>query len=225
MKLFITIGLLLLTAINAQKVHAILQTTEGKAKIHLYNDTPKHKNNFLKLSKEGFYKGTIFHRIIKDFMIQGGDPDSKYQAKKAAWGNGGPGYMIDAEFKRNHLHFRGALAAARTGDAQNPERKSSGSQFYIVTGRTFTDAQLDQVEVAITKATGEKFKYTEDEREKYKTIGGAAWLDMQYTVYGEVVDGIESIMKLQEIKVDRSNKPLDYENAIIDIKKKKFLFF
>jgi len=124
---------------------AIIKTSKGDITVRLYDETPLHRDNFLKLAKEGYYDGTLFHRVIKDFMIQGGDPQSKGAAKGAHLGSGGPGYTIDAEIKPSLFHKRGALAAARLGDEANPERKSSGSQFYIVWGQTFSDGQLGQL--------------------------------------------------------------------------------
>ncbi|MDE7408271.1 MAG: peptidylprolyl isomerase, partial [Muribaculaceae bacterium] len=135
------------TAANADDAKVLIKTSMGDITVLLYGDTPKHQANFLKLVKDGFYNGTLFHRVINDFMIQAGDPDSRNAAPGKQLGSGGPGYQIDAEFVYpKHFHKKGALAAARTGDQMNPERKSSGSQFYIVTGQTYTPAQMEQME-------------------------------------------------------------------------------
>lgn len=125
----------------------LIKTTEGDILIELFDDTPKHKANFLKLAKEGYYNDLLFHRVIKEFMIQGGDPDSRKAEPSAILGEGDPGYMIDAEFRPNHIHRKGALAAARTSDDENPEKKSSGSQFYIVHGKQFTELEMDNLEI------------------------------------------------------------------------------
>lgn len=129
----------------------VIKTTEGEILIELFDDTPKHKANFLKLAKEGYYNDLLFHRVIKEFMIQGGDPDSRKADTTAILGEGDPGYMIDAEFRPNHIHRKGALAAARTSDEENPEKKSSGSQFYIVQGKQFTEVEMNSLEIKTNK--------------------------------------------------------------------------
>ncbi|RMG81730.1 MAG: peptidylprolyl isomerase, partial [Bacteroidetes bacterium] len=174
-----------------------IETSHGTFKVMLYNSTPKHKENFIKLANEGFYEGTLFHRVMKNFMIQGGDPDSKTAVPGQRLGMGGPGYKIDAEIGAPHL--RGALAAARDG---NPDMKSSGSQFYVVQGKKWSDQQLDQVE----KQKG--LKYNPEQRKLYKEIGGAPFLDGEYTVFGEVVEGMEVVDKIAEEPVDQFNRPL-----------------
>lgn len=137
----------------AQDVKVLIQTSEGDIEVLLYGDTPKHQANFIKLVKENYYNGTLFHRVINEFMVQAGDPDSKDAPAGKALGQGGPGYQIDAEFVYpKHFHKAGALAAARTSDQINPERKSSGSQFYIVTGKTYSDAELDQMELQMKQS-------------------------------------------------------------------------
>ena len=179
--------------------YAVISTDMGDMKFELYNSTPKHKANFIKLAKEGFYDGLLFHRVIKDFMIQGGDPQSKDAAPEARLGGGGPGYLIDAEI--GAPHFKGTLAAARTGGAGNPEKKSSGSQFYIVEGTTVTDALLDKIEVQ------KGIKYNAAQREKYKKLGGTPFLDNDYTVFGEIVDGMDVISKIGAVKT-QMDRPL-----------------
>jgi len=177
----------------------LLKTTAGDIKIQLYEDVPLHANNFRKLVKEGFYDGLLFHRVIPQFMIQGGDPQSKNAVKGMGLGNGSNGYLIPAEFKvEKYIHKKGALAAARTG---NPEKKSSGCQFYIVEGKTYTDADLNGLE----KRKG--FKYTEAQRTAYKTVGGTPHLDNDYTVYGEVLEGLDIVTTISKVQKDRQNRP------------------
>ena len=177
--------------------HAEIITDFGTMEVILYNSTPKHRDNFIKLANEGFYEDLLFHRIVNGFMIQGGDPDSRGAEPSKALGRGGPGYQIDAEI--GAPHFRGALAAARDG---NPLKKSSGSQFYVVQGRPVTDDALNQME-------GQKnIKYSPEQREVYKTEGGSPFLDSDYTVFGEVVKGIEIIDKIAEVEVGPSNRPV-----------------
>jgi peptidyl-prolyl cis-trans isomerase B (cyclophilin B) len=173
-----------------------ISTTYGTIKVRLYDETPKHRDNFVKLVKEGFYTDLLFHRVIKDFMIQGGDPSSKNAAPDAMLGNGG-GNMerIPAEFSPALYHKKGVLAAARDN---NPEKASSACQFYIVQGRKFSDTELDglQTRAGIT--------YTEQQRNDYKTIGGTPHLDMNYTVFGEVIYGLDVVDKIAAVETDRS---------------------
>ena len=176
--------------------YVMVSTNQGDMKIKLYNHTPKHRDNFIKLAKEGFYDGTLFHRVIPQFMIQGGDPDSKGAAAGKGLGSGGPGYRVDQEI--GSPHFRGALAAARDG---NPQKASSGSQFYIVTGKPITDAELDQIEKR------KNFKYSESQRALYKEVGGTPMLDGEYTVYGEVVEGVEVAEKIADVARNGANRP------------------
>jgi cyclophilin family peptidyl-prolyl cis-trans isomerase len=191
-------------------------TSKGNIYIWLYDDTPKHKDNFLKLAKEGYYDQTKFHRIIKDFMIQGGDPYSKKDSLKEQWGQGGPGYTIEAEIFNNHYHKKGMLAAARMGDQVNPERASSGSQFYIVQGSKFNDQTLDYYEKQIRVAIKDpNYKFTEAQRKEYKEYGGSPLLDMQYTVFGEVIVGLEVVDLIAEVQTGAQDKPV--ENLEIDI--------
>ena len=230
----------------------IINTSEGEIEVLLYGDTPKHQANFIKLAKEDYYNGTLFHRVINEFMVQAGDPDSKTAGAGAHLGSGGPGYQIDAEFVYpKHFHKYGALAAARTGDQMNPERKSSGSQFYIVTGKKYSDAELKQIEEHLknaplqqkfyelaTKHQAEIMKMQRDgdhaglqklqeeliaqaeaavgnvggltdaQREAYKTIGGTPHLDGQYTVFGEVVKGMDVVEKIQKAETDSYDRPV-----------------
>ena len=232
-----------------------IKTTEGDIIIRLYDETPKHRDNFLKLAKEGYFNGTLFHRVIKDFMIQGGDPDSKNAPKGKMLGTGGPDYTIPAEFVYpQYFHKRGALSAACTGDEVNPERESSGSQFYIVWGKTFKPAELKQMEhqmamqqeqqvfnqltrehheeimnlrrnrdrvglqelqdklIEQTKTTCKqqgKPTFTEEQIEVYTNVGGTPFLDNQYTVFGEVEEGLDIVERIQNCNTDRNDRPTE----------------
>ncbi|MDE2997301.1 MAG: peptidylprolyl isomerase [Bacteroidota bacterium] len=167
-----------------------IDTEAGRMVVRLYDNTPIHQENFRKLVGEGFYDGTTFHRVISGFMIQGGDPNSKDDDPYND-GQGGPGYTLEAEITPDLINRRGALVAARLGDPINPERRSSGSQFYIVQGRPMPDEFLNQAEMQINMAIGGGFSYTDEQRGVYSTLGGAPWLDMQYSVFGELVEGFE----------------------------------
>jgi len=182
---------------NSVKVRII--TDSGTIVVKLYDSTPLHRDNFVKLVQAGFYDSLMFHRVMKNFMIQGGDPDSKYAPSGVMLGAGG-GDMerIPAEFLPSLYHKKGALAAARDG---NPEKKSSACQFYIVEGKICSDAELDMYE----KRKG--IKYTTQQREVYKTLGGAAFLDQDYTVFGEVLSGLEVIPKISGVPQDGANRP------------------
>jgi peptidyl-prolyl cis-trans isomerase B (cyclophilin B) len=230
-----------------------IQTTLGDIIVRLYDETPQHRDNFVKLAKEGYYDGTLFHRVIKDFMIQGGDPDSKGAPAGKMLGVGGPDYTIEAEIKSGLYHKRGALAAARQGDEVNPERRSSGSQFYIVWGQVYNEGQLrqfsKQMEMqqmqtvfnalakehhdeimqmrrernraglqelqeklaaeaeAQVKAQGAGM--TDEQRAIYSTVGGTPHLDGQYTVFGEVEEGLDIVEMIQQSKTARGDRPVD----------------
>ena len=178
---------------------AIIETSYGVIKVKLYDSTPKHKANFLKLAKEGYYNDLLFHRVISKFMIQGGDPNSRNAPAGAMLGAGGPSELIPAEIGAKH--FKGALAAARTGGPGNPEKKSSGSQFYIVQGDIINPAQLQML------ASQKGITYTEEEQKKYSTLGGAPFLDGDYTVFGEVIEGLDIIDKIAAVQTDANNRP------------------
>ena len=193
-------AILSLSACSDGTTYVIIETEYGNMKAELYNSTPIHKENFIKLVKESFYDSLLFHRVIPGFMIQGGDPISKTAPSGTPLGSGGPGYTIDAEI--GAPHFKGTLAAARTGDAVNPERKSSGSQFYIVQGSVQDDAMLDSWQVR------KGFVYNEAQRNKYKTIGGTPQLDGDYTVFGEVIEGFDVIDKIAAVQRDNRDRPL-----------------
>ena len=181
-----------------------LTTDSGVIVLRLYNQTPLHRDNFLKLVKQHYFDSSLFHRVIKNFMIQGGDPESKNAKPGILLGNGGPSYTIPAEFDTTLFHKKGVLAAAREGDNVNPKKASSGSQFYIVQGKKFTDAGLDSVETFRLK--GRKLPLSH--REVYKTIGGTPHLDMNYTVFGEVESGLEVVDKIASASRDSNNRPL-----------------
>jgi peptidyl-prolyl cis-trans isomerase B (cyclophilin B) len=194
-----------------RKRDVLMQTTMGDMVIRLSDSTPLHRDNFLKLVKVGFYDSILFHRVIKNFMIQGGDPNSKRAVAGDPLGNGGPGYTIPAEFRKTLFHKKGALAAARTGDNVNPEKASSGSQFYIAQGKVFTDAGLDSVETF--RLNGRKIPA--NQREVYKTIGGIPHLDQGYTVYGEVVKGLDVLDKIAAVQTSRGQ---DRDRPLQDVR-------
>lgn len=188
-----------------------LSTKYGNIEILLYDETPKHQENFLQLAQKGFYDGQLFHRVIIDFMIQGGDPNSIDADKGMMLGMGGPGYTVPAEFREGLFHKKGCIAAARQGDQVNPQKASSGSQFYIVQGRVFTEEELEaMVESGVHKP------FTADEILTYTTIGGTPHLDGAYTVFGEVISGIEIVDKIASVEVDPYNRPV--EDIIYHIK-------
>ena len=176
-----------------------ITTDSGVIIVRLYDKTPRHRDNFIKLVNEHFYDSVLFHRVITGFMIQGGDPESRHAVPGAMLGNGDVGYTIPAEFDSTLFHKRGALAAARTN---NPEKASSGCQFYIVQGRLFTDAELNAKELQMGR------KYTPVQRIIYKTVGGTAQLDMDYTVFGETESGLEVIDKIAGAARDANDRPI-----------------
>jgi len=180
-----------------------IKTSFGLMVVHLSDATPKHRDNFLKLAEEGYYDSLLFHRVISGFMIQGGDPESRNAVPSKPLGMGGPGYQVDAEFVDSLFHLKGALAAARKGDAVNPERKSSGSQFYIVQGQIPSPAQLDQIEARIG------FRYPTGIRQKYLELGGTPFLDRQYTVFGRVIEGLEVVDRIAQVPTGPSDRPRD----------------
>ncbi len=179
-----------------------IKTSKGDITVQLFDQTPLHRDNFLKLANENFYEGTLFHRVINSFMIQGGDPLSKDPTNKAL-GTGGPGYTIPAEFVDGLYHVKGYLAAARQGDNVNPQKKSSGSQFYIVHGK---DVNVESLEI-MAQSSGAK--YSDQNKEEYQKLGGTPFLDTQYTVFGKVVSGLEVIDQIAVAKTDNRDRPLD----------------
>ena len=230
-----------------------ISTNLGDIVVRLYDETPEHRDNFLKLAREGYYDSTLFHRVIKDFMIQGGDPDSKGAPAGKQLGSGGPGYTVPAEFVYpQYFHKRGVLSAARQADQVNPERRSSGSQFYIVWGKTYTEGELKQLAAQLDGQRGQQifnglaaqhrdsiqamyqrgdqkglmelqnrlaaetdkilketqgFTFTPEQMEAYTTVGGTPFLDNQYTVFGEVVEGLDVVGKIQQVATGKADRP------------------
>jgi peptidyl-prolyl cis-trans isomerase B (cyclophilin B) len=178
--------------------YILISTDLGDIKIRLYDETPLHRDNFIKLARQGFFDSTLFHRIIPQFMIQGGDPNSKTAAPGQRLGMGDVGYRIPAEFNRNLIHKRGVLAAARDN---NPEKASSGCQFYITQGRIYSDAELQQLIARKGNI------WTEDQKTIYKTTGGTPMLDQDYTVFGEVVSGMDVVDKIIAEPRDPADRP------------------
>ena len=188
---------------QAPETMVLIETSKGKIKVKLYNETPLHRDNFIKLVNEGKYEGLLFHRIIKQFMVQGGDVKSKDAPMDMPLGEGEIGYTIPAEFVYpRYFHKRGALCAARTPDEDNPNKESSGSQFYIVTGKHFTSMELDK------KEKEEGITYTPEQRKAYMVEGGAPHLDGEYTVFGEVLKGIKVADKIQFTPTNEDDRPL-----------------
>ena len=200
-----------LIACQKKERHVVLETTMGTIELKLYDETPLHRDNFLSLAKEGAYDSLLFHRVIRDFMIQGGDPDSKRAEPGAILGEGDKPYTVPAEFRleKGIFHRRGVLAAAREGDNVNPERRSSAMQFYIVWGRVFDDEGLDKVQERLDARTGGRVVLTPEMRETYKTVGGTPHLDGMYTVFGEVVSGLDVVDAIQQVATDPYDRPLE----------------
>lgn len=239
---------------DTNDVKVEVATTLGNFTVLLYGDTPIHRDNFVKLVKEGYYNNTLFHRVINEFMVQAGDPDSKNAKSGQMLGSGDPGYTLQAEFVYpKHFHKRGALAAARTGGPMNPEKRSSGSQFYVVTGRKFTEPELERVEqnaaynkkrevfdnlvkanmdqIRTLQAAGDttalkalqdklvadtedavakmNVSLTPEQRQAYTTVGGTPHLDGDYTVFGEVLSGMDVIEKIEKVETDSHDRPVD----------------
>ncbi|HEY1164702.1 MAG TPA: peptidylprolyl isomerase [Chitinophaga sp.] len=219
MKKLLLLLLLLGAASGAMCKHRKVKvlTPYGTMIIMLYDQTPQHRDNFVKLVKEHFYDSLLFHRVINTFMIQGGDPDSRHAAPGALLGNGENGYTIPAEFQLDLFHRKGVLAAARD---ENPAKASSGCQFYIVQGKQWTDAELDKLEQ--TRLGGRKIPV--DQREIYKTKGGTPQLDQRYTVFGQVIKGMDVIDKIAAVKTDGNDRPLTNVPMKIRLVKKWLLF-
>ncbi len=197
-----------------------IHTEYGTMKVALYNATPKHRDNFLKLAEKGLYDSTTFHRVIEGFMIQGGDPLTKKEDPEKKIGDGGPGYTLEAEIRDSLFHKRGALAAARKPDRQNPERRSNGSQFYIVDGKRYKRSDLKKLEERKRKADKD-FTFSEEKIQTYNTLGGAAHLDGSYTVFGEVIEGMKVIDSIAGVNTDPSNnRPLRPVRMEVEILKR-----
>jgi len=258
---FLLSGLLLVMVIScsntgqpAEGKVVVISTDKGDIRLRLFNETPEHRDNFLKLAAEGYYDGLLFHRVINNFMIQGGDPDSRDAVPGSRLGGGGPGYTLPAEISDGFFHKKGALAAARTGDQMNPERRSSGSQFYIVHGRIWRPGELDTMElqkngalqqsvfrkhfdaaqeelnkfrqenneqgfnVRIAELREEadsifmalpKFSFTDMQRQAYTTIGGYPSLDGAYTIFGEVIEGLDVLDKIAGVETGEADRPVE----------------
>lgn len=189
---------LLVSCQQDTSTYAKIETSYGDIVVRLYDSTPLHRDNFIKLANDGFYDGLLFHRVINNFMIQGGDPNSKDATADQFLGGGGPGYTIEAEI--GAIHLKGALAAART---QNPEKRSSGSQFYIVHGTQQTEEMLRSVEQM------KGIRYTDEQRALYMEKGGTPNLDMDYTVFGEVVSGIEVVDRIAQVQTGANDRPVE----------------
>ena len=190
-----------------------IETSFGNMLVELFDHTPKHRDNFIKLAENGFYDGTLFHRVIDGFMIQGGDPDSKNASPTSRLGSGGPGYQVDAEFHDDLAHTKGALAAARMGDAVNPQKRSSGSQFYIVHGKPVSEMELDQI------GYRNRHEYSDEVKKQYMEVGGTPFLDQQYTVFGRVIEGLEVIDAIAKVNTGMGDRPTeDVAMKVIAIK-------
>ena len=270
--LFVSALLLSFTMSNNNDSVVIIDTKFGEIKVKLYDQTPLHKANFIKLVSEHFFDDLLFHRVIKEFMLQGGDPDSKNAQPGVMLGNGGPGYTVPAEFVPDLIHKKGALSAARESDQVNPKKESSGSQFYIVQGRVFSPQELDNFEVRMNqnlknqilgqiimapeneklrsqldsiKKIGTQealmgflkeieplaetemakqgsgvFKFSEEQRKIYTTIGGTPHLDGNYTVFGEVIEGMNVVDSICAQKTDKNDRPLEDLKMKIKLAKK-----
>jgi cyclophilin family peptidyl-prolyl cis-trans isomerase len=208
MKRFLIAVILLLSGLScfSQTLfpRIVLETSAGNMVFQLYDNTPLHCENFTKLVNEGYYNNQLFHRVIKDFMIQAGDPQSKGARPREMLGSGGPGYTIPAEFVKEYYHKRGALAAARQPDNVNPAKESSGSQFYIVCGRTFTEGELNAM-----VQRDMHIPFTPEQISEYTVHGGSPHLDYEYTVFGELIEGFDILDLIASSPVDRNNRPLD----------------
>lgn len=210
-KLLYAVAVLLLAACGSPKdVTVRMHTTAGIIDLCLYDDTPKHRDNFLKLVKEQQYDSLLFHRVIKDFMIQGGDPDSKNAPAGVLLGEGSLGYTVEAEFMPGkYFHRRGVLAAAREGDDVNPTKASSASQFYIVWGKVYTKEKLDAYKEYYKRRFGKELQLTPEQETAYTTVGGTPHLDGEYTVFGEVISGLDVVEKIQGVPCDGNDRPIE----------------
>lgn len=215
--IIIVCGVLFFSCASLQKLRkadlkkdVVLETNYGTMRVRLSDETPQHRDNFLKLAKSRYYDGILFHRVIHKFMIQAGDPDSRKAAPGKPLGEGGPGYTIPAEFNSALFHKKGVIAAAREGDDVNPQKASSGSQFYIVQGKVWTDGGLDTLE--IKRLNGRKIP--SEQRATYKTIGGTPHLDQHYTVFGEVIEGLNVIDTIAAVA---TSKDKDKDRPLKDV--------
>ena len=206
------IGLMLLVCSSAMaqdRAEVEFQTTEGNIRIALFNETPQHRDNFMKLVRMEFYDSLLFHRVIKDFMIQGGDLHSKHAEPGKFLGEGELDYTIEPEFRLPQIyHRRGVIASARESDRVNPERRSGAAQFYIVWGKVYDDKRLAKVQERLDSATNGQVKLTPEMIETYKTVGGTPHLDGQYTVFGEVTQGLDIVERIMQAETDKNDRPL-----------------
>ena len=195
---------------QTKNTEVLFETTVGNIRIDLYEETPLTRDNFLKITKMGIYDSLLIHRVIKDFMIQSGDTNSKHAKPGQLLGTGDFDYTTEAEFRLPQIfHRRGVVAMAREGDKVNPERRSSACQFYIVWGKVYDDARIAKVQERLDSATQGQVKLTPEMIEVYKTIGGTPHLDGQYTVFGEVTEGMDVVEKIQQVQTDKNDRPLD----------------
>ncbi len=197
---------------------AIIHTEFGDITVQLSDSTPQHRDNFIKIAEEGFYDNLLFHRVMKGFMVQGGDPESLGAEAGKRLGGGGPGYTLEAELRSDLVHVKGALAAARQPDHVNPEKRSSGSQFYLVHGKTWKPGELMSFESKI-QAQFPEFAYTDEMKSMYSEVGGAPFLDMNYTVFGFVVDGLDVIDSITAVKVAAGNRPVEDVKFSVEVLK------
>lgn len=209
--LLITIHCSIFTVLAQTKsTEVMFETTTGNIRIALYDETPLHRDNFLKLVKMEIYDSLLFHRVIKDFMIQSGDTNSRHAKPGQLLGTGDFDYTTEAEFRLPQIfHRRGVVAMAREGDDKNPEKRSSACQFYIVWGKVFNDKQLEKIQERLDSATQGRVILTPEMMETYKTVGGTPHLDGQYTVFGEVVEGMDVVDKIQQAACDKNDRPID----------------
>ncbi len=206
----LTQGLPLQAQTAPQGKTVVLETTMGSIRIALYDDTPLHRDNFLKLVGEHYYDSLLFHRVIHNFMIQTGSPDSRHAEPGEAVGHKDKDYTLEAEIRLpQHFHKRGAVAAAREGDRTNPERRSSGGQFYIVWGTTYSTLTLDRLDLKLDSLSHGTMGFSEEMRDQYRKYGGSPHLDGQYTVFGEVVEGLDVVDKIQQVYTDDYHRPVD----------------
>ena len=195
---------------QTKSTEVLFETTAGNIRIALYDETPLTRDNFLKITKMGIYDSLLIHRVIKDFMIQSGDTNSKHAKQGQLLGSGDFDYTTEAEFRLPQIfHRRGVVAMARESDKVNPERRSSACQFYIVWGKIFDDARIAKVQERLDSATQGQVKLTPEMIEVYKTIGGTPHLDGQYTVFGEVIEGMDVVEKIQGVQTDKNDRPLE----------------
>lgn len=193
-----------------RRVRVRLETTVGTMVMALFDETPRHRDNFLKLVRQGYYDGLLFHRVIADFMVQTGDPDSRAAKPGQRLGDGGPGYTLPLETALPYrYHYRGAVAAAREPDEVNPERRSSGSQFYIVWGKTFNERTFPPMRDYVSEMTGGEVEFTPEMVRTYMNEGGAPHLDGQYTVFGEIIEGMKVVKAIQKAETDADDRPVE----------------